>query len=321
MFKSKKKIAVIGCGYWGKNLARNFFELGALGAIVDPNLETAQLHAKQYDVPALDMNEALADSDIKAVVIAAPAELHKKLALQAITAGKDIYVEKPLALSTSDGEEIRLAAESAGVTLMVGHLLQYHPVFVKLRNLVKNGDLGNLRYAYSHRLSMGKFRVEEDAFWSLAPHDVSMILSLFNESPLEVRGGGLDFITPGVADEARVDLIFPSGGRAHIFVSWLHPFKEQKLVVVGDKAMAVFDDTAPWEQKLAIYKHKINIINSLPNPIKSEVEYIEVQQGEPLKSECQHFLDCIISKSKPITDASEAIGVLKVLEAVKLPKA
>ena len=321
MFKSKKKIAVIGCGYWGKNLARNFFELGALGAIVDPNLQTAQLHAKQYDVPALDMNEALADSDIKAVVIAAPAELHKKLALQAITAGKDIYVEKPLALSTSDGEEIRLAAESAGVTLMVGHLLQYHPVFVKLRNLVKNGDLGNLRYAYSHRLSMGKFRVEEDAFWSLAPHDVSMILSLFNESPLEVRGGGLDFITPGVADEARVDLIFPSGGRAHIFVSWLHPFKEQKLVVVGDKAMAVFDDTAPWEQKLAIYKHKINIINSLPNPIKSEVEYIEVQQGEPLKSECQHFLDCIISKSKPITDASEAIGVLKVLEAVKLPKA
>jgi UDP-2-acetamido-3-amino-2,3-dideoxy-glucuronate N-acetyltransferase len=321
MFKSKKIIAVIGCGYWGKNLARNFFELGALGAIVDPNLETAQLHAKQYDVPALDMNEALADSDIKAVVIAAPAELHKKLALQAITAGKDIYVEKPLALSTSDGEEIRLAAESAGVTLMVGHLLQYHPVFVKLRNLVKNGDLGNLRYAYSHRLSMGKFRVEEDAFWSLAPHDVSMILSLFNESPLEVRGGGLDFITPGVADEARVDLIFPSGGRAHIFVSWLHPFKEQKLVVVGDKAMAVFDDTAPWEQKLAIYKHKINIINSLPNPIKSEVEYIEVQQGEPLKSECQHFLDCIISKSKPITDASEAIGVLKVLEAVKLPKA
>jgi len=321
MFKSKKKIAVIGCGYWGKNLARNFFELGALGAIVDPNLQTAQLHAKQYDVPALDMNEALADSDIKAVVIAAPAELHKKLALQAIAAGKDIYVEKPLALSTSDGEEIRLAAESAGVTLMVGHLLQYHPVFVKLRNLVKNGDLGNLRYAYSHRLSMGKFRVEEDAFWSLAPHDVSMILSLFNESPLEVRGGGLDFITPGVADEARVDLIFPSGGRAHIFVSWLHPFKEQKLVVVGDKAMAVFDDTAPWEQKLAIYKHKINIINSLPNPIKSEVEYIEVQQGEPLKSECQHFLDCIISKSKPITDASEAIGVLKVLEAIKLPKA
>ena len=321
MFKSKKKIAVIGCGYWGKNLARNFFELGALGAIVDPNLQTAQLHAKQYDVPALDMNEALADSDIKAVVIAAPAELHKKLALQAIAAGKDIYVEKPLALSTSDGEEIRLAAESAGVTLMVGHLLQYHPVFVKLRNLVKNGDLGNLRYAYSHRLSMGKFRVEEDAFWSLAPHDVSMILSLFNESPLAVRGGGLDFITPGVADEARVDLIFPSGGRAHIFVSWLHPFKEQKLVVVGDKAMAVFDDTAPWEQKLAIYKHKINIINSLPNPIKSEVEYIEVQQGEPLKSECQHFLDCIISKSKPITDASEAIGVLKVLEAIKLPKA
>lgn len=313
------KVAVVGCGYWGKNLARNFAELGALKCIVDPNPETAKIHAETHKVCAMKMSEALADDDIAGVVIAAPAEFHRELALEAIAAGKHVYVEKPLALSVSDGQIICDAATSANVKLMVGHLLQYHPVFVVLREMVKSGDLGKLRYAYSHRLSMGKFRLEEDAFWSLAPHDVSMLLALFNEEPSEIRGGGLDFITEGIADESRIDMIFPSGGRAHIFVSWLHPFKEQRLVVVGEKSMAVFDDTKPWEEKLAIYAHTVDKSSEVPEPVKSSVRFIKVPNGEPLKSECQHFIDCISNDDIPLTDGEEALRVLRVLEVPNLP--
>lgn len=315
------KVAVIGCGYWGKNLARNFAELGALKAIVDPNPETAKFHAEAHAVEAMDMATALADNTIQGVVIAAPAELHKNLALEAIAAGKHVYVEKPLALSVADGEIMRDAANAAGLTLMVGHLLQYHPIFVALRDMVRGGELGKLRYAYSNRLSMGKFRLEEDAFWSLAPHDVSMLLALFDEAPSEVRGGGLDFITPGIADESRIDMVFPSGGRAHVFASWLHPFKEQRLVVVGDKAMALFEDSQPeWEKKLVLYRHSIDMSASVPAPVKAEPEYINVPRGEPLKSECQHFLDCVASGKTPFTDAEEALRVLRVLETPNLPQ-
>ncbi len=317
---SNVKIAVIGCGYWGKNLARNFAEIGALKAIVDPNPKAAKFHADAHNVAAMTMTQALTDDDISGVVIAAPAEHHKALSLEAIAAGKHVYVEKPLALSVADGESMRDAAKRAGVILMVGHLLQYHPVFVALRQKVRAGDLGQLRYAYSHRLSMGKFRVEEDAFWSLAPHDVSMLLALFDEAPVQVRGGGLDFITPGVADESRLDMVFPSGGRAHVFASWLHPFKEQRLVVIGETAMAVFDDTAPWEEKLAIYNHSVDVSGAVPVPVKADVEYVDVPKGEPLKSECQHFLDCIVNDDIPFTDAEEGLRVLKVLESIKLPK-
>jgi len=315
-------VAVVGCGYWGKNLARNFAQLGALKAIVDPNPETAKTHADAHNVTAMDMATALADDSIHAVVIAAPAELHKVLTLEAIAAGKHVYVEKPLALSVADGEEMRDAAKAAGVTLMVGHLLQYHPIFVALRDRVRAGELGKLRYAYSNRLSMGKFRLEEDAFWSLAPHDVSMVLALFDEAPSEVRGGGLDFITPGVADESRIDMVFPSGGRAHVFASWLHPFKEQRLVVVGDKAMAVFEDSQPdWDKKLAFYRHDVDMSGPVPSPVKADVEYIGVPHGEPLKSECQHFLDCVASSETPFSDAEEALRVLRVLETPNLPSA
>ena len=315
------KVAVIGCGYWGKNLARNFAQLGALKAIVDPNSETAKFHAETHNVEAMDMATALADEAIQGVVIAAPAELHKDLALEAIAAGKHVYVEKPLALSVADGEIMRDAANVAGVTLMVGHLLQYHPVFVALREMVRGGELGKLRYAYSNRLSMGKFRLEEDAFWSLAPHDVSMLLALFEEAPSEVRGGGLDFITPGIADESRIDMVFPSGGRAHVFASWLHPFKEQRLVVVGDKAMAVFEDSQPdWGKKLVIYRHSVDMSAPVPAPVKAEAEYINVPHGEPLKSECQHFLDCVAKGEQPFTDAEEGLCVLRVLESPNLPQ-
>ena len=313
------KVAVFGTGHWGKNLARNFAELGALSAIVDPDPERAGTHAQMHGVPALTAGEALA-SDVDGIVVAAPAEYHAQIALDAIAAGKHIYVEKPLALTVADGEAMRDAAAKADRILMVGHLLQYHPVFARLREMVQAGDLGELRYAYSHRLSTGKFRVEEDAFWSLAPHDVSMLLALFGEAPSDVRLSGLDFVTDGIADEARLDMVFPGGGRAHVFASWLHPFKEQRLVVVGSDAMAVFDDVKPWDEKLAVYRHVIDTSGAVPVPHKAEPEFIVVPQGEPLKSECQHFLDCIREGKTPLTDAEEALRVLRVLDAQSLPK-
>lgn len=313
--KSKLHIAVVGCGYWGKNLVRNFSELGALTAVVDGYEPNANKMSETYKVPAKTFEEVLADNSIDGIVIAAPAELHAELAIKGFEAGKHVYVEKPIALCVEDAQAARSAAEKAGKVLMVGHLLQYHPAFEKLLSMVNGGELGNIQYAYSHRLSLGKFRVEENALWSLAPHDVSMILALFGQEPNKVKGTGGTFITKGVEDECRLDMEFPNGGRAHIFASWLHPFKEQRLTIIGDKASAVFEDSAHGKEKLRIYRHKIDTSGTVPSPIKADVEYIEFGNGEPLKQECQHFLDAMAGKVKTRTDADEAIAVLKVLKA------
>ena len=315
------KVAVVGCGHWGQNLVRNFAELGALSAIVDPNPEVAAKFANKYGVATVSLEEALANAAIDGLVVASPAELHVEHVLKGLDAHKHIYVEKPMALSVPEAEAMAEKAETSNKILMVGHLLQYHPVFVHLREMTRSGELGKLRYVYSHRLSLGKFRVEEDAFWSLAPHDISMILALFDEEPIEVRGSGLDFVTPGIADESRLDMVFEQGRRAHIFVSWLHPFKEQRLVVVGDKGMAVFDDTKDWAGKLSVYYHEVEMDGTVPVPHKVDAVFPEIPEGEPLQSECKHFLDCIESGSSPFTDVCEALRVQRVLAAPQLPRA
>lgn len=311
------RVSVIGCGYWGKNLVRNFSELGALHAVSDYDANVAANFANQYGVKSQSFEEVLADPNCDAVAIAAPAELHAELALKALNAKKHVFVEKPIALTESDGQEMENAANSAECVLMVGHLLQYHPAFTKLRTLTRQGVLGKVQYVYSNRLSTGKFRIEENALWSLAPHDVSMILSLIDEVPSAINGAGGAFVTPKIEDEYRLDLSFPSGARAHVFVSWLHPFKEQRLVVVGDKGMAVFEDSHPdKDQKLRLYRHQIDTSGPVPVPNKAEVELVEYDQSlEPLQEECRHFLECCSSGRPPITDAKEANRVLSVLVA------
>ncbi|XBQ16877.1 MAG: Gfo/Idh/MocA family oxidoreductase [Oceanicaulis sp.] len=309
------KVAVVGCGHWGKNHVRNFAELGALAAVVDPNAELAATFAEQYGVEALSYDAAVANASIDAVVIAAPAELHCKLAVQAFEAGKHVFVEKPIALTMEDGRAMREAADKAGKVLMVGHLLQYHPAFVALRELVRSGGLGTLRYAYSHRCSLGKFRTEENALWSFAPHDVSMLLALFGAAPDSVSGTGGAFVTEGVEDECRLDMTFPGGGRGHVFASWLHPFKEHRLVVVGSEAMAVFEDSEPEPaKKLRLYRHQIDTSGPVPVPSKAEAEPIAYDTGaEPLRSECAHFLGACAGEHPALTDANEALDVLEVL--------
>lgn len=308
------RIAVLGAGHWGKNLVRNFGELGALAAVVDPDSATAQGLVDAHGGAVRDLDAVLSDPMIDAVAIAAPAPLHHSLARRALDAGKHVYVEKPVALTLVDAEDLVAAAAQSGLTLMVGHLLQYHPVFLALKAMVETGELGRVRYLYSNRLSLGKIRREEDVLWSFAPHDISMILALAGEEPDRVSATGACLLDDRIADSVTVQLGFPSGCRGHIFASWASPFKEQKLVVIGDDAMAVFDDTQPlWEEKLALFRKPIIWRDGAPTVVKGDPEWIDVPKGEPLKAECAHFLDCVATGAAPRTDGAEGLRVLKVL--------
>jgi UDP-2-acetamido-3-amino-2,3-dideoxy-glucuronate N-acetyltransferase len=198
---------------------------------------------------------------------------------------------------------------------MVGHLLQYHPAFIKLKKLVHSGELGRINYIYSNRLNLGKIRREENILWSFAPHDISMILSLTEEMPESVMATGGNYLHQKIADVTTTYLEFPSGIRSHIFVSWLHPFKEQKLVVIGNKKMAVFNDIKSWDQKLFVYPHEIKWENNIPIPAKSEPEKIILPESEPLRLECEQFIESIRTMTPPQTDGNEGLRVLRVLNA------
>lgn len=312
------RIAHVGYGYWGRNLARNFAELGALAAIVDGNPAAAAEAEAKHGAKARSFAEVLADASIDGVSIASPAPLHASHALEALAAGKHVFVEKPLALDIVDAQAMCEAAAKHGRHLMVGHVLQYHPVFAALRGLVEAGELGRIRYAYSNRLSLGKFRDGENVLWSFAPHDFSMLLSLFGEEPSSVTAQGSVAFLPGIADVASVEMHFPSGGSAHVLTSWMHPFKEQRLVVIGETGAAVFEDDKPeWERKLAIYRHRFDVSGPAPVPTKAEPEYVAVPKSEPLRNECAHFLDCIDNNRRPLTDGEEGLRVLRVLQAAE----
>lgn len=311
------RVAVVGCGYWGRNLVRTLADLGALSAVVDADAGTAAALAGQHGVTARSLEEVLADDGVHAVVIAAPAAQHAALALRAIEAGKHVYVEKPLALDVGDAEEVVAAADEAGRVLMVGHLLQYHPAFVELSRMVAGGSLGDVRYLYSNRLNLGRFRREENILWSFAPHDISMLLALAGSEPDEVSAVGSTFLSHGVPDVTTTHLSFPTGPRAHVFVSWLHPFKEQRLVVVGSDAMAVFDDLRPWESKLTVFEHGVEWEGPVPVPVRAEGAPVALKPAEPLKVECEHFLHAVRTGTAPRTDGHEGLRVLRVLDAAQ----
>lgn len=311
-------IAVIGAGYWGKNLIRNYFELGSLKVICDNSETLFDRFNKQYPKTeiCLAINDVLSRDDIQGVVIATPAETHFRIAREALLSNKHVYVEKPLVLDESEAAELIKIAKEKNLILMVGHLLQYHPVFRRLKALVDNGDLGRINYIYSNRLNLGKIRREENALWSFAPHDISMILALAGDMPESVQCTGGNYLHKKIADVTTTHMEFPSGLKAHIFVSWLHPFKEQKLVVVGDRKMAVFDDTRPWNEKLLLYPHEIKWQNNIPIPSKSEPEKVtDIPEAEPLRFECETFLQCIKDGNRPVTDGSEGLRVLRVLNS------
>ncbi len=309
------RVAVIGSGYWGKNLVRNFAKLDALSVVCDSHAETLRMLGEQYPqcCTVTSYAEVLRDESIQAVAIATPAETHGTMVHEALLSGKDVFVEKPLCLSAEQGQTLVALARARGRILMVGHLLWYHPAVLKLKDLIDSGELGRIQYIYSNRLNLGKIRREENILWSFAPHDISVILGLLGEAPHSVIVQGGNYLHEQIADTTVTLLAFPSGVKAHIFVSWLHPFKEQKLIVVGDQKMAVFDDMEK-KDKLLLYPHSIKWKDQIPIANRAEAQCVEVGTEEPLREECAHFLDSIRSRRRPRTDGEEGLRVLTVLE-------
>jgi UDP-2-acetamido-3-amino-2,3-dideoxy-glucuronate N-acetyltransferase len=309
------RIGVVGCGYWGKNLVRNFHELGALAAICDVSEQNLAEMRRAYSVPALqDVEAMLAMDDIAAVVVAAPAARHFEIAKKALLCDKDVFVEKPLALHVEEGVELVNLAQKRSRILMVGHLLHYHPAISVLREMLASGELGRIEYISSSRLNFGKLRTEEDILWSFAPHDISAILHLLGEMPSTVTAQGASYLNHPISDVTLTAMNFKSGVKAHIFVSWLHPFKEQRLVVVGNRKMAVFDDTNA-ENKLVVYPHRIDWVNRVPIARRAEGEVVVLDKVEPLRVECQHFLNCVANRTRPQTDGENGLRVLRILHA------
>jgi UDP-2-acetamido-3-amino-2,3-dideoxy-glucuronate N-acetyltransferase len=309
------RIALVGTGEWGRHLLRNFHALNAAAAICDTRADRLAHWSAQF--PGLRAYDAYSsvvrDDSIDAVAIATPSESHADLARRALLAGKDVFVEKPLCLSLAEGEDLVRLARARGRVLMVGHLLWYHPAILALKKLMDHGELGRVQYVYSNRLNLGKIRREENILWSFAPHDISVILGLLGEMPETVQAQGGNYLHNKIADVTVSLLSFPSGVKAHIFVSWLHPFKEQKLVVVGERRMAVFDDLEK-KTKLMLYPHGVEWHNNVPVVHKAEAHAVELEPTEPLLNECRHFLECIATRAQPRTDGEESLRVLRVLE-------
>lgn len=308
-------VAVIGCGYWGKNLVRNFAQLGALRMVCDAAEVGRKLAAEIAPRAEIvsDVESVLA-APVEGVVIATPAETHYGLTRQALEAGKDVLCEKPLALTYEHGAELVRLAERQGRMLMVGHVLEYHPGVARLLELLRAGELGKVRYIYSNRLSLGKVRREENILWSFAPHDIAVILRLMDSMPFQVVACGGSYIQPNVPDVTVTNLLFDNGVRAHIFVSWLHPFKEQRLVVIGSQKMASFDDLA---KKLIVYDQHVDVRNGEPIPVKGRGVEVPYSADEPLRLECHAFLSAIKTRQPPLTDGASGLRVLKVLQAAQ----
>jgi UDP-2-acetamido-3-amino-2,3-dideoxy-glucuronate N-acetyltransferase len=316
MVSTKVGIGLAGCGYWGKNLARNLYQMGNLVAVADTDAKVLQgVKENHRGVRTYRAYEKmLADATVKAVCLASPAAQHYVMAKAALTAGKDVFVEKPLALKVPEAQElVDLAAKKKRV-LMVGHILEYHPAVRKLKEFVDSGELGDVHYVYSNRVNLGKIRHEENILWSFAPHDISVILLLVGALPEWASTAGQHYLQHEIADVTMTCLAFPGKPRAHIFVSWLHPFKEQKLVVIGSKKMAVFDDVVK-DGKLKIYDKGVDWKDGRPVIRQTAESTLFFPDMEPLREELAHFVDCVKTRKTPRTDGVNGVRVLKVLDA------
>lgn len=311
----KQNVGLIGLGYWGKNILRNLYSIGVLNTACDSDEKVITERKQDYqDIRyCTSVDEIIKDSEIEAVVVATPAATHYRIVKESLLSGKDVLVEKPLSLTLSEGKELVEIAERGKRILMVGHILQFHPAVDKLKEIITSGDLGRIEYIYSNRLNIGKLRTEENILWSFAPHDISVILMLLDEEPAGIKAFGGDYVNNGIYDTTMTMFEFKNGVKGHIFVSWLHPYKEQKLVVVGSKAMAVFDDLS--KEKLFIYPHRIEWRNGkIPVAMKADYNVLPVGDAEPLRQELNHFIECITLRQRPRTDGHEGLRVLRVLE-------
>jgi len=309
-------VGLAGCGYWGKHLARNLHQLGELALVCDPSeAALAGVRQNHRGVRVTKRFSTLLDAPgVKAVALATPAAQHYAMVRRALEAGKDVFVEKPLALQVGQAQELVTLARREKRVLMVGHILEYHPAIRKLHELIQAGELGELHYVYSNRANLGKVRREENILWSFAPHDISVLLLLTGRLPAWVSTHGASYLQEGIVDVTMTALGFEGGTQAHVFVSWLHPLKEQKLVVIGSRKMAVFDDVAK-DGKLRLYDKGIEFKNGEPVVRQTAESTLFFPEQEPLLEELRHFVACVKTRHRPITDGENGLRVLRVLDA------
>ena len=319
MESKNPKIGLIGLGYWGQNIARNLNSLNKLFAICDNDQLRLNKFSKIYpNSKIFNSFDDLLNSEINAIVIATPSEKHGKMVYKSLISNKNVFVEKPLCLNLAEGYKLKKLADLKGLKLMVGHLLLYHPAFLSLKELVDKGKIGKLRYVYSNRLSLGKLRKEESALWSFAPHDISMILSLVKCEPTLVEASGGFYLKENIADTTITFMHFNKNVKAHVFVSWLHPFKDQRLIVIGDKGMITFIDSNEREKKLLIYSHEVSWNGE--EAVIDEAKGIPVPYNmnkEPLMEEIKSFIRWIKYDETPLSDVNEGLRVLKVLHSAE----
>jgi predicted dehydrogenase len=323
---SRVRVGVVGAGYWGKNLVRNFYEADGADLVMVCDSDAACLKKMTDKYPGTegtsDLGEMLSRKDVDAVVIVTPAVMHYRQAREALDAGKHVFVEKPMSLSVKEAVELEELARSKGLTLMVGHLLIFHPAVSKLKELISEGVLGEVYYLYSLRVNLGKVREDENALWSFAPHDISVVLYLLGEEPETVTATGECYIQEGIEDVVFLNMKFPDRKMAQVQLSWLDPHKERKFTVVGSRKMAVFDDVQTSE-KIRVYDKGVD----KPPEYGSYGEYLTLRDGdviiphismkEPLRLECEHFIASIRDGTTPATDAADGVGVVRVLEAAQ----
>jgi len=319
------RIAVVGCGYWGPNLIRNFRSLPdcQLSDLCDLNANRLNHLKSLYEdiMTHVSFEDMLRSRELDAIVIATPVHLHHKLAMMSLKAGKHVMIEKPMASSVAQCEELASVARRMGLTLMVGHTFLYSPHVRKILEIIKTGEIGEIHYISSRRLNLGLFQKDINVVWDLAPHDISIIQYLMNEMPHAVNCQGNANVTKGIEDIGNLTLMFPSGRYATVQTSWLDPRKVREMTIVGSKQMIVYNDLEPLH-KITIYDQRVEMPPHYDSYAEFQYAYHYgdvyspyVKQDEPLRIECRHFLDCIQNGESPITSAEQATDVVRILEA------
>lgn len=306
---------VVGSGNWGKNLVKNYYELDSLYGVCESDKAKQEELKNKYPNIKIWSNydELLEDKSVNGIVIATPAQTHFELAEKSLNAGFPTYVEKPLTLNIKEAQKLSELAESKNLQLMVGHILEYFPAMTKIKELIENNVLGKIKHIRCTRVNLGKIRSYENIWWSFAPHDLSIISMFVDKEPVEVKVSSFKPLQEGIEDTVYADLIFEDGVSAHIHVSWLEPNKLHQTVVIGEKAMVVYNDTAS-EDKIKLYEYTFDKENV--SLVKKSEKVIEFDDSQPLRIECQHFIDCIKNNTKPKTDGFKACKIIKIMEQV-----
>ncbi|MCH9632025.1 MAG: scyllo-inositol 2-dehydrogenase (NAD(+)) [Chlamydiae bacterium] len=320
---NKRDVAVVGIGYWGKNLARNYFELGSLHTICDHHQDRLLEYQEKFPGTeiAKDFQDILSSSEIKKVVIAVPTFFHYSLAKEALIAGKDVFVEKAMCSSLQQARELVELAEKNNCILMVGHLLHYHPAVAKVKDMALQGELGDIYHCSFSRLNFGSVGAEDSALWAFAPHDISILLSLVSGREInEFTSRHKSFFSEKFVDQSWLHFEFSDNLSADIQVGWSYPYAERKFSIMGTKAMVVFDDLQDWDKKITLWNNQINTDEANIKFIAQESKCISVDPKEPLKEECRHFLECCKSRTQPISSGLEGLRVMEVLEMAREDK-